>query len=449
MEEQKRTNMKLINRWYGYWFRPAPVINLAICRIVIISFQLGYLIKINYLSHFANLSKLPDSVYNPLWILRLLVLPLGWKWRPPLELLEIIYWITVAVGILALIGFRTNPSLMIFALGNIFMQAFIYSFGEFHHPEALMMITLVILAMSPAGAALSVDDLRRRRSNFFERGRFENFNIFEKKSLFARWPLLLVQWIFALIYFSAFFSKISQAGFDWMNGYTLQYYLIQDGIRWGSDLGIWLGQHHTAVLLLSWISIIFEGTFILVLIFPRLAWFYIPAGVAFHIGIYLTQKAPFFQYLAIFVVFIPWADIIKYVSSRFGDLGKKEKPEVFFDGQCSLCIRSMVLLRYFDWFNRLSYCDFQKRWSSLAKSHPEISFGDLRREMHLVLPNGKVYKGFFAFRSICKYMPLFWPLLVFFYFPFTSVIGPKIYGFVANRRPRFQDCPSGSCSIHS
>ena len=109
--------MKLINRWYGYWFRPAPVINLAICRIVIISFQLGYLIKINYLSHFANLSKLPDSVYNPLWILRLLVLPLGWKWRPPLELLEIIYWITVAVGILALIGFRTNPSLMIFRTG--------------------------------------------------------------------------------------------------------------------------------------------------------------------------------------------------------------------------------------------------------------------------------------------------------------------------------------------
>ena len=164
------------------------------------------------------------------------------------------------------------------------MQAYIYSFGEFHHPEALMMITLVILAMSPAGAALSVDDLRRRRSNFFERGRFENFNIFEKKSLFARWPLLLVQWIFALIYFSAFFSKISQAGFDWMNGYTLQYYLIQDGIRWGSDLGIWLGQHHTVVLLLSWISIIFEGTFILVLIFPRLAWFYIPAGVAFQVG---------------------------------------------------------------------------------------------------------------------------------------------------------------------
>ena len=96
---------------------------------------------------------------------------------------------------MALIGLRTNTSLIIFAVGNVFMQAFAYSFGDFHHPEALMMITLSVLALSPAGGVLSIDDLRRRLRLNAEKKRFSVFNIMDENSAFARWPLLLVQWI--------------------------------------------------------------------------------------------------------------------------------------------------------------------------------------------------------------------------------------------------------------
>ncbi len=76
-------------------------------------------------------------------------------------------------------------------------------------------------------------------------------------------------------------------------------YFFQDGLRWNIPFGIWLGQQHYIAWLLSWVAILFESTFFLVLLFPRLAWIYVPLGIAFHIGIYLTMKAPFFLYCAL------------------------------------------------------------------------------------------------------------------------------------------------------
>lgn len=208
----------------------------------------------------------------------------------------------------------TNGGLFLFAVGNVFMQAFIYSFGDFHHPEALMMIVLSALALSPAGRVLSLDDIWRRLHLREESKKFQASYILEEKSVFARWPLLLVQWLFALIYLSAALSKLDKAGLDWMNGYTMQYYFFQDGLRWNIPLGIWLGQQHSIAWFLSWVAILFESTFFLVLLFPRLAWIYVPLGIAFHIGIYLTMKAPFFQYIALYAVFVPWASFFHTVS---------------------------------------------------------------------------------------------------------------------------------------
>jgi hypothetical protein len=92
-----------------------------------------------------------------------------------------------------------------------------------------MIITLVILALSPAGGVLSADDLWQRLRRHIRRGRFEVFNIMEEESALARWPLLLVQWMFALIYLSAAAAKLAESGLDWMNGYTLGHYILPGG----------------------------------------------------------------------------------------------------------------------------------------------------------------------------------------------------------------------------
>jgi predicted DCC family thiol-disulfide oxidoreductase YuxK/uncharacterized membrane protein YphA (DoxX/SURF4 family) len=448
--------MKLMKQWNNYWFQPAPLVDLAICRIMIVGFQLYWLTLgrktlagQGFLNVFHTLSQLPNELYDPLPILHLLIWPLGWTYRPSFEVLEIIYWITVGAGILALIGLKTRPSLFVFAIGNVFMQAFIYAFKEIHHPEALMLIALSILALSPAGRVLSVDDLQDRSSVAMRRLSFEDFNIFKEKSSFARWPLLLVQWLFSLIYFSAVFEKINQSGLDWVNGYTLQYYLMQDGFRWNIELGIWLSQYHTVVWLISWLTVLWQGTFFLILIFPFLAYVYIPLGIGFHTTIYLTLGAPFFHWLALYAVFIPWARLIKGPLGRLTFLHSSKGAEILYDGQCPLCIRTMTQLRYLDWFDNLRFTDVISRWPSLAEKHPDLSLENCLREMYLLLPDGSVRKGFFTFREILWHLPPLWPLLIVFYLPLASTLGPKIYRRIASRRFRFEKCTSENCLIHS
>ena len=219
--------MRRMRAWNRYWFRCGFLINLAICRIVCVAAQLCLLILrdvYNY-NRLLELSLLSGSLYKPLPILRVFTAPLGLNQPLSYETLLAIYAITVAAGLLALIGYKTNLSLLMFALGNILMQAFSYSFGDLHHSEALMIITLSLLAVSPAGKVLSIDHLKGRVRENTRLRRLRLFNEMDKKSAFARWPLTLVQYMFALIYLDAAVHKLSKTGLDWMNGYTLQYYL--------------------------------------------------------------------------------------------------------------------------------------------------------------------------------------------------------------------------------
>ena len=161
-----------------------------------------------------------------------------------------------------------------------------------------MIITLWLLALSPAGSVLSLDNCLAGRNS-------QRRKSLRKKSIFAAWPILLVQNLFGLVYLDAALRKLYTGGASWVNGYTLQFYLYNDASQRGSTFGLWLAQQHTAACVLSWVTILWEGTFFLVLIFPRLVWLYLPLGTALHGGMALTKMAPFYQFMALYAAFIP------------------------------------------------------------------------------------------------------------------------------------------------
>src|SRR5262245_56387098 len=141
--------MKLWTMWRNYWFRPAPLLNLAIGRVAAVSFQLLNLLWFaRPIDDFPAYIQLPH-IYKPLALLRAVFRPVSPEWFPPLGTLEAIYWVTVVFGVLALIGLATNVSLGAFAAGSAVIQAYTYSFNEFHHPEAIMAFALVFFALSP------------------------------------------------------------------------------------------------------------------------------------------------------------------------------------------------------------------------------------------------------------------------------------------------------------
>ena len=304
--------------WNAYWFRPAPYVDLAMVRILAVACQLWLLSYPRYsIEHFELLWNLPEPLYDPITILKLLLLPFGWGYRPSPEFMQLVQYATVVAGIMALIGFRTSLSLAVFALGNVLLVSYIYSHGDFHHTEAPLMIALGILALSPSGRVLSADQwLRQRRS-----GKPAAHDLLTAEGPLAGWPIRLIQWIFVLIYLSAIMSKlVYEGGLEWLNGYTLQYYLIQDTLRKGTLLGGWFAQQHTLVLLSQYMVVAFQATFALCVIFPRLRWIYVPLGLGFHIGNWVLLQAPFPEWIALYAVLIPWRQtfeiIGRYLATR-------------------------------------------------------------------------------------------------------------------------------------
>ena len=419
--------------WNNYWFKPAPLFNLAICRILIIGYQTFYLFNNHILDRLKEFSSLPDFLYNPLPILQFFFFPFGWDYRPPFLLLASIFGLTIVTGIMGTIGLFTNPSLIVFAIGNIILQAYLYSFRDFHHSEALVMISLSIMALSIAGRNLSFDDLREKIKLNLKRDEFKAFDIKEKQSSLARWPILLIQWIFAIIYLDSGVSKLLKGGLNWMNGYTLQYYLWQDGLIWDRGFGLWFAKQHTLAVLSSWVAIIFEVTFPLVLLFPRLVWFYIPLGASFHSGIYLAQKAPFLKYIPSYSAFIPWSAIAFFFSRRQKFSQTNNQLEVIYNSQSPQTIRLMTILCYFNWFDRLTFTDIEIKKQNISQQDSSIFLEDEQQHIYVVLANGSTHKDFLALRKILKYLPPLWPLLIVFYFPPNSLISRKIYNLIIQK----------------
>lgn len=288
------------------FFAPAPLAGLAIVRIAVVASLLFVTLFPDALFTYPVwgrlhlLAALPDAQWEPLPIVRLLLLPFGDGWRPPLAVMAGVLQASVVFGVLALLGCFTRTALLLFGLAHLLISGYGYSYHEHHHIEALSLLALFALAAAPAGGAWSIDAWRARRHGAPP----------PAASDLARWPLELMQWLFALCYLSAGVCKLGASGLAWMNGYTLQAYLLQEGVFWGTSASVWLARQHELCIALSWFTLLVELLFPLVLWRRRLAWWFVPAAAAMHVGIWITMRAPFWLYFPLYAVFVPWERVL-------------------------------------------------------------------------------------------------------------------------------------------
>ncbi len=295
--------------WSWYFFPTASPVRLAFMRIVCAALQLLWFAE--PLS--AQLAKLNAPGFDhPQMIVR------GFTAVVPVDALRsgdfltALYWGTFVVGVLALVGLLTRVTMLLFALGTILQIAHLYSYGEHHHPEAAYCVFLFMLGLAPCGRALSVDAwlAKKRGGSTAAWGP-------DARLTTVMWPIVAIQVFLALAYFDSFMSKVVVGGLDWINGYTLQTYLLQDGIRWDRPAGVFLAQYRWAGVLFAVGALAFEALFFVVL-FARCAWFrripgwrlvvpaFLLAGACMHLTIWIAQAAPFFQFLVLYLTWVPW-----------------------------------------------------------------------------------------------------------------------------------------------
>jgi len=426
-----------------HFFAPARLSDLAWLRIVCVGGGLLVFPPLWAVLHYAQVAQ---SEFLPLPALKVLLLPLGgWGVRPGTMFLHAVWLGTIVAGVTGLVGLLTRPSLFLFAAGYTLIFAHFYSFGVVHHPEGVFIITLWLLAVSPSGAALSLDALLGRLRVAAEQRRFEPRPATPAESGFARWPLRTVQWLLGMAYLSAGLSKLVNGGLDWFNGYTLVYYVALDGLRWGSPLAPAFASHPGIASLLSIGAVVLELTFFLAIVFPRLVPLFLLGGIALHGLIYAVQRAPFIHFVFLYVAFL---EGLRRGFRRAPVRAAAAPPApwtVIYDGLCPLCIRSMTILDTLDSRHRLAYLDLQGDRSRLAAIAPGVSAEQARAAMHVVSPSTEVYRGFFGFRQLARILPPLWPVLPLLYLPFAATIGPRLYDLVAGRRTRHV-CTAESCA---
>jgi len=433
--------MRLLRALERHWFAPARMSDLAIARIVVVGSQLLFFLP--DLAVQSWLAGADASLFRPIPALKLLLLPIGeWGARPDPMLLRGAWLLSVVSGVAGVLGLYTRLSLLVFAAMNTLLVAHGYSYGEYHHPEGLMVIALWVLAVAPSGATWSADDLRARWAGTLQFMKFQPRRVASDVSEFARWPLRTIQWLFVLIYLSAGLSKVRNGGLEWMNGHTLSYYLLLDGVRSDLSLSLVLAEWTWLLAVLSVGTVAFEMTFAAAIVVPRLVWPYVLAGTALHAGIYLTQRAPFFQFVVLYIVFLE--SLRQHFPLR---MARGQAPRsswtVVYDGYCPRCLRTLVVLDYADVRGKLVALDFETQWPQAAVVLAGITQEDARHSMHLVSPQGEVFKGYGAFQVLARILPGLWPVLPLFHLPLASSIGPWIYEKLAVNRSRA--CTAETC----
>ncbi|HET9477676.1 MAG TPA: HTTM domain-containing protein [Dehalococcoidia bacterium] len=275
-----------------YWRAPAPAARLAALRIIIGGFALGYVvIRSGNLGSYAGL---PDAQFDAVGAVSLLSGPM------PETAVELLPWLAALAGLGFVLGWRyaiTGPA---FALLLLWVTTYRNSWGQIFHTENLLVLHVLVLALSPAADALSLD-ARGRSAAAPDDGRYG-------------WPIRLMCLLTVMTYFITGQTKLRNAGLDWITSDSLRNYVAYDNLRKAelgdthSFLGAELVSHGWLFQPLAVFTLAVELGAPLALLSRGVARFWVAAAWSFHLGV-LAVMAIVFPYPLLGAAFAPFFEV--------------------------------------------------------------------------------------------------------------------------------------------
>ena len=120
------------------------------------------------------------------------------------------------------------------------------------------------------------------------------------------YPRLLVILTIGITFFGSFWCKLNTSGFQWINGHTLQAYLLEASVERPLSHGYFLASQNFYLIWLLNISVwVFQSTAWVGFLFPKTRLFYGAMALSFHIGIFLFLGINFTPFYFYYVILIP------------------------------------------------------------------------------------------------------------------------------------------------
>jgi hypothetical protein len=274
-----------------------------------------------------------DPYTVPVLLLRVLHLPLSVDAG--------LAWLMVGLAITAVVGIATRVSLIGVAGLYLYLGSTVNSYGFIAHDTTVPALVLVVLAVCPGVTSLSVDAWLRARGR-------DGGNWTGRGAKVPGWPARVVLVLLALAYFASGYAKVREAGWEWADGTTLQAYLTDpqpapyliadrdptvtlfrdpigiESFAYSSGepnrFAVELAEHHWLMAALATLTLVWELTFPLVLLWRRLLFPYLAVGATFHVTVAVAfGLTSFYTYPLTYLMFVDWNTLW----DRVGAMGRR------------------------------------------------------------------------------------------------------------------------------
>lgn len=256
------------------WLPEAGPRTLAVLRIVVgwFGFRTG--------RGFLHFEALPQELWAP---------PPGTAWLEFLPVNGVLISISAVVltgsSLLLALGWRPKWTATAAAVAFFYLGWLTTLSGKVDHSHHLFWV-LVVLAVSPCANAWAIRPENRQGS--------------------YRWSVFAVMVMLGLIYFGAGLPKLFSAGLAWGWSENLTNTMLNHAWEKGNNISWWLVDMPVLGRLLGTAGLLFELTFLPLILIPTTRRWVWPAGLMFHWGTWLILGIPFLSLQAMYVVFLPW-----------------------------------------------------------------------------------------------------------------------------------------------
>lgn len=201
----------------------------------------------------------------------------------------------------------------------------------------------------------------------------------------------------------------------------------------------WLLNQEVIIKILGYLTLAFEATFIFLMWFKKLRPYLFIVGIGLHLGIFLEFPIPLFAlgYCAIYLLLLPVS-----LFERKKVTSVKHTLEFYYDQECPLCVRTIIILKHLDVLQKLKFTPVQKALTE-NKFLEGIPINDLLANIYSS-KNGKLYSGLDTYiqvtNSIFYLKPVSWVLRI----PGIYHISGKVYNYIASNR-NTERCTEDNC----
>ena len=224
----------------------------------------------------------------------------------PIDTVRTLVRITGIAWVFAALGLFTRISMILTGAGVLFLHGLFWNSNALNHSWSLPAYTLALLAFAKTTGHFSLD-------HFFRK------HLFKKESpppsphatsgLIRKAILVLA----VGFYFASGMSKLLESGFQWCDGLSLQFHLID------KQKALWLADRLWLCRLISILTIILELGSLAALFSRRARLVWVLGILSFHFGIWITVGPWYFTNMLCLALFIDWGALgrrLKRLPSR-------------------------------------------------------------------------------------------------------------------------------------